>query len=129
NVRLLVTLLAQETRHLLQVDNGVQVARALLGPVATVQIASDGGVLGIPSQLANVIDVMDDSVQADHRPRSLRPPSWIKHPVIAGRADDRASFDEALDLVIVDLTVAGNDRTTAIVAGEYSPAKQFRGLP
>ena len=64
NVRFLVALLAQETRHLLQVDNGVQVARALLGPVAAVQIASDCSVAGIPGQLANVIDVIDYGLQA-----------------------------------------------------------------
>ena len=64
DVRLLITPGAQEASHLLQVNNGIQVARALLGPVATVQIASDGRVADIPGQLANVIDVIDDGFQA-----------------------------------------------------------------
>src|SRR5438094_5473636 len=53
----------------------------------------------------------------------------MEHPVIAGSADDGVSFDEALDLVIGELPIAGNERTTVIVAGKDGPAEQFRGLP
>src|SRR5437867_2434202 len=53
----------------------------------------------------------------------------MEHPVIAGSADDGVSLDEALDLVIGELPIAGNERAAVVVACQDRPAEQFRCLP
>ena len=41
----------------MQVGDGVEVARGLLGAVAAIKVGADGGVAGIPGELEDVDDV------------------------------------------------------------------------
>ena len=51
---------AEQIGDLLDVDDGVEVVRALLDTVAAVEIGPDRGVVGVAGDLADVVDVIGD---------------------------------------------------------------------
>ena len=65
NILVRVTSIRQEPGHLLQIDNGIEIARALLRTVATIQIAPDRGVPRVPCELTDIVDLVSHSLQAD----------------------------------------------------------------
>ncbi len=55
----------QQSLHLWQIGDGVQVAWRLLPPETTIQVGAERGVPAAASQLAHVVDVIDDSAELD----------------------------------------------------------------
>src|SRR5208282_1019565 len=87
DVRLSVSSLAQQVGDFLQIDDGVQIARALLGPVSAIQVTADGRVGAVPSELADMVDMIDHGLEGDHCiGRLSRHPAGIKHPGVADGA-------------------------------------------
>lgn len=58
HIRIAISALMQEGSQILEVGYGVEIFGTLLGSEASIKIASDGDVLGIARNLADVIDVV-----------------------------------------------------------------------
>ena len=116
----------REIGKLLQVGNRLEVAGRLLGSVATVEVGADGDVPRVAGDLADVVDVVDDAGDCDQVARRLQPNvAGMEHPVVERRADDPAALDDEADLVVGELTVAGDERAAVVVAGEDRPVKDL----
>ena len=124
DVRFLISSLPQEGRDFLQVGYGVQVTRALFPSEAPVEVAPDGRVPRVAGQLANAVDVVGYSLESYQRVRRLAGDiSWVEHPGIESRADDRVPFDQTADLFVRQLTVVGDKGAAVMVARQDGPAK------
>src|SRR5579859_7095050 len=130
DVGFLVASVAQERTNFLQVSNGIQIVGAALQAIATVKIATDRGMPGVPGELTDMIDVVDVCLQADYGVRGLADdPSGIKHHVLATSSNNRTSLDKMLELLVSELATARNERATVIVAGKHRTLKLFDRLP
>ena len=104
-----VVSLRQKPGQLLQIRNLVQIPRRLLVTETAVEIAADSGVFYAAGELADVIDVVGNAAESYHIGLGLAAnPIGVEHPRIERRADDGAALDEPFDLIVGQLTVAGD---------------------
>src|SRR2546425_8969155 len=50
----------------------------------------------------------------------------MEHPVVERRADDPAALDDEANLVVGELTVAGDEGAAVVVAGEDRPVEDLQ---
>jgi hypothetical protein len=60
DVRLCVAAVGEQAGHLLDVGDGIEISWALFGAVATIEIGPDRCVIGVASDLTDVVDVIDN---------------------------------------------------------------------
>ena len=92
-----ITSFFQQAGDLLQIGNGVHVARCLLGAEASVEIAADAAVVGVPRELADVIDVIDkvgETKAGVLGGRLASYPVWDHHPAIERATNDGVSLNK-----------------------------------
>jgi len=115
NIFLLVTPRSEHVRQVGQIGDGVEICRGLLAPKSAVQVRANAAVEGIAGDLADVIDVVNDSfqLQPGRLRRGLAPnPARNHHPRVEDRADDGATFHQDADLVIGKLAVMLDESAT-----------------
>src|SRR5438132_3934520 len=106
----------------LQIGNSIEIARRLLAAKAAVQVAADGGMIGIARKLADMIDVLNYGRQLDaglFRERFAALPAGDQHPGVQGAANDRAPPDQAFDLFISQLTLVRDQGPAIVMTGQH----------
>src|SRR4051794_24351952 len=86
----------EQIRNLREIGNRIDIHWGLLAAKAAVEIRTNSGMLCIASDLANVVDVLDNFLQLEFyglRCRLVTNPVGHHHPRIEGRANDRAALD------------------------------------
>ena len=114
----------QDLRQLLEVGDPIQADGGLLGAEAAVEVAADRGVAAVAGELADVVDVVGDGLEADDLARGLAPdPAGREHPGVEGRADDGAALDQEADLLVAELPAVGDQGPAVVVAGQHRAAE------
>jgi hypothetical protein len=79
--------------------------------------------------LADVVDVVGGGFERDDFGLRLPAhPVGVKHPSVECGADDGAAGNEAFDLVVGKLAIAGDEGSAVVVAGEDGAVEVLEGL-
>ena len=86
--------------------------------------------LGIPGDLADVIEVVRYGFQGDPRiVLGLVIPQGRQHPVVKGDTHHPTAIDDGLNLTIIELPVMVAQSAAAIVRCQHLSAKDLQGFP
>ena len=98
---------------------------------AAVQVGTDAAVVGVASDLADVVDVVRQRRQCAGvtRLRDADDPAGLDHPGIHSGADDRTAFDQGFDLVIRQLPVGVDQCAAIVMAGEDRAFEDVQCFP
>ncbi len=124
-----VATLTEHGGDVLQVGNGVEVAGRLFAAKAAIEVAAQGGVLAVPGQLANMVNVIDDIVEGDWVLGLTALPAGVEHPSVKGGSNHTAPFDNGFELAILKLARVGDKGAAVVVAGEDKAGVEIKGLP
>src|SRR6266540_3340529 len=123
---------SQQSRQLLKIGDRVEIERRLLATKAAIEISADRHMAAVASQLADMVDMIDDIAQRD---------SWVggdvarsdhpgrpDHPGVERRADHPVARDNRADLLVVELALVRHQRAAVVVAGDHRAAITFERL-
>ena len=116
----------QQVRNARQVGDRIQVHWGLFAAKCAVEIRAAAGVTRVAGDLANVINVVNDSLQLQtdrFRRRFPANPARHHHPGIERRANYRASLDQCLDLFVAELATVRHQRAAVLMARPDSTVK------
>ena len=112
--------LVENANQLLQICDRVEPQRCLFGSVSAIEVAANSNVLGVAGKLANMVDVIGQYVDMqDFSPCFAAYEIRVQHPRVAGNADDPASINHDLQLLVGELSLRGNQRPAGLMACEH----------
>ena len=123
----------KDGQQVLQIGDGVEIARRLFLPKPAIEIAADARVVGVASELADVIDVIDHGLECGLRgllvTGDVAPPLRIEHPRIKRRADHPTACDNGADHFVCQLPLPGRERAAIVVACRHRAVVIIENLP
>lgn len=121
----------KEGGEFLEVGDGGEVLRDLLGAEGAVEVAAKADVAGVAGELAVVIDVIDEGDEVEVgglRGGLAAGPVGHQHPRVEANADDAAAGDEGEELCVGELPLVGDERAGIVVTGPERAAVEVEGL-
>jgi hypothetical protein len=102
----------------------------LFASKATVKVAADRGVVTVPRQLADVVNMIRDMGESDALSiLCTARPARAQHPIVEGNTDDPGARDDGANLFIIKLALVRNQCATIVMAGEDQPSKAIHRFP
>ena len=132
DVRLRISAARQDGSQLLNVGDGPQVGRHLLGTEPAVGIGADAHMTNVPGQLANVVNVVSQVLEAEIeicRLGTVVTPTVNHHDRIHRHTDDCVATDEFANLVVGELPIPVGQSAAVGMTGPNGPGKPIQGIP
>src|SRR5512138_2091733 len=108
NIFIAVTALREDFRHVLKVGDRIQIGGGLLAAKPAVEVAADRGMLAVPGELANMIDVVSHMGNGyAFIVTGAARPAGTEHPVVERDADHSLTCDDGMELFVIKLTLVG----------------------
>jgi len=114
-----------------EVGNAVEIERGLFGAEAPVQVGSNAHVAGISGNLADMVDVFADFLDAQIKVLGLGgavAPFMNHHDRVKCHSDDGSAFNELPDLGIGQLAVPSCEGAAVVVAGPDRSLETRQGI-
>src|SRR5688572_25678720 len=120
----------QQTRDLLEIGDGIEIARRLFASKAAVKVCPKSSMPGIAGQLTNIINMIDHAVQRDEFVAAdAGDPRRLEHPGVKCRTNHGLSLNQCPQLAIAELALVWHQRTAIIVAGQDRATITVERLP